>query len=656
MKRSLLLILFTIFSMLTADVSFAQTDTILTRIVYTNSDRLAILAKTVGVNKVDTLFQTATDARGNTVTVKNLAILASTKDGKSLLIGAKMIYNTTVQSVDSLWAIARIDSPFANIGGKINTVAGTIGGAKILKHFGFDEVQSILDFSADKMMPLGELTPDEQQWYVTLNKSAPGNGAQWFFHGNLSGAGTTDSVLVSQVNSAAAALDDYHMSNLAVSDNGSIMLAMVFDQILTNSPRLQLFQWTPGAPAGTVGFQADVITSLPNFRPFGNTDTCFGFLFRVIPNQPNPTAEIALAPNVKGDLTLYSFRYDGGGSIQLNPNASRTIPRSILGDNLTGLHFFTGVTGTPKLPDDGKEVITPYQGAPNGNGGDMMFSPDGNSVVFVTCGNNDYASPSSSEIGIYDINQAKFTLVQNDLLAMERQPIFTANVVHKFIPPPPPPYQVGKAIIDMPSIDFGSNFIGDPSATAKVKLTDTTSSLVIVTQGFISGPAGSIFTVTSSPSVPATISGHGLVTFTVNFTPLAAQTYLDTLVIHYKDSLQKAADDSIFVIPLTGIGVKKSTGGVQSSSPSSFDLSIAPNPFTSSTKITVTAREAGMASLEIRDLLGKDIYSSKALILGAGEKFAYSLDANTLHLVPGAYFVIVRSGADEITRQVIYVK
>ena len=81
-----------------------------------------------------------------------------------------------------------------------------------------------------------------------------------------------------------------------------------------------------------------------------------------------------------------------------------------------------------------------------------------------------------------------------------------------------------------------------------------------------------------------------------------------------------------------------------------------PNPFTSSTKITVTAREAGSTSVEIRDLLGKDIYSSKQMMLGVGEKFIYSLDANALHLAPGTYFVTLHSGGEELTRQVIYVK
>lgn len=664
MKRSLLFIIVAIFSILTAAESFAQSgaDTILSRTVYTTSDRLAILAKTVTVNKVDVLFQSGTDGKGNPVTVKNLAVLASSADGKSLLISGKFIFNTNNLSVDSAWVIARIDSPFTNIGGQIRIFSKpvTIGGAKILRYFSIDENQSLFHFPADKMMPLGVLTPDGNSWYATLSKVSGGSGNQWFFHGSFDGKSPVDSLFVDPNDPTigdAAAISGYHMSNLTTNEDGSTMLAFVFDQINSDKPRAQLFRWTPGASVGTFGFFADKI-NVPNFRLGGNIDTCFGFLFRVKPNQLNPTAEIALAPNTTGDLTMYSFRYDAGSAITLSADNSRKIPRSILGDANTGLHFFTGVTNSPQTPDDGREVITPSEGAPNGNGGDMMFSPGGDSIIFVTCGHNDFASPAASEIAIYDIPQAQLTLVQNDLLAMERQPIFTANVIHKFKAPPPPPYQPGKAIIDKPSIDFGSNFIGDPNATATVTLKDTTSSLVIVNQAMISGPDAGIFSVIPSipPSPSQTVAGLGSLPFSVSFAPAAVQTYNDTLIIHYQDSLKKGIKDSIFVIPLTGNGVKKTSGGVANSSPASFDLSIMPNPFTASTKITVTAREAGSTSLEIRDLLGKNIYSSKTLSLGSGEKFNYTFDANALHLIPEAYFVIVRSGVEEMTRQVIYVK
>lgn len=640
MRRSLVLITIALCSILTYAESIAQ-DTTLARIIYTNSERTAILAKTVSVTKVDTLFQSA-----GSVQVKNLAVLASTKDGNSLLIAGKAVFlNPINNALDSAWAIARIDAPFKNTG-FFNPLTLTLGGAKILQVI--TTTQSIDPFT--KMLPLGVLTPDEKEWYATPLKMAPGQGQQWFFHGKFDGSGTVDSVYVRGVNADAAAIGGYHMANLATSDDGQTMLAFVFDQCLTSDkPRAQLFRWKPTTPNGSIAFLADKIQTIPNFRNGGNIDTCFGFLFRVVPGQANPTAEIALAPNTTGDLTLYSFRWDAGASIALTAS-SQKILRSKLPNSL---HFFTGITGSPLTPDDDKEVITPEQGAPNGNGGDMMFSPDGSSVVFVTCRGDDFATAAESGIYIYDLSKGTVTLVENDPLKMERQPVFTKSVIHKFVPPP---YTVGTASLDKTSLDFGTHVDDGTDKTSMIStLTASNASEVIVTQATIGGADAANFSVTLSPSLPATVKGHMTYLFPVTFAPTAVKSYTATLTIHYIDSLRKNENDSILTIQLTGSG-KKPAGGVNAKAPAAFDLSVIPNPFTQSTQITVTAEETGSTSLEVHDVLGKEIYSSRSLMLGVGEKFIYTLDANALHLSPGEYFVLVRSGGVEVSRKVIFVK
>src|SRR5436305_8869932 len=148
MKRFLLHVAALLGLILSASGSFAQgtgQDTILARIAYTNSDRRAILAKTIGSTKVDTLFTTSRTTRTQ-VTTKNLSVLASTKDGKSLLICGKAIFtNPLNNSLDSAWAIARIDSPFTNAGGITPFPFANppiIGGAKVLHAFTNDQMQN----------------------------------------------------------------------------------------------------------------------------------------------------------------------------------------------------------------------------------------------------------------------------------------------------------------------------------------------------------------------------------------------------------------------------------------------------------------------------------------------------------------------------------
>jgi len=655
MKRSLLIYIVVFCSLLTVAKSYAQntSDTVIARIAYTTSDRTAILAKTVGAAKIDTLFQSF-----GGVQLKNLAVLASTRDGKSIMIGGKATFTNPINnSPDSAWAIARIDSPFHNTG-FLNIISNppSLGGAKILKTFTIDQANSLFHFVQDKMLPLGVLSPDEKSWFVTLSKTSPGNGNQWFYHGSFDGKGVIDSFYLDPTSAvgSAAAIDGYHMTNLCTSDDGNTMITVVFDQIQDDKPRAQVFSWTPNVGGGNFPFIASVISGpISGLRPGWNIDSSFAFALRVVRGQNPPVCELALTPNLKGDLAFYSFRSTGSIST-INP--TRTIARNVLpkGSDAKTLHFFTGITGNPSSPTDDKEVIANNNAS--GNGGDMMFSDGGDSLVFITCRSDGNATGPESGIYIYNFRDNSVTLVQNDPLRMERQPIFAGSVIHKYIGPPPPKYIPGIAILDSSVLDFGIDSIGDPAAQTFFKLKDTSASQVFIKSATFTGSGAGAFSLIAPTGLPVTVAARGFSTFVVAFTPTAAQPYSATLEIHYVDSLTSERD-SILKINMSGTGVKKKpTGGVNASTPASFDLSVVPNPFTSSTNITITAREAASTSIEVRDLLGKDIYSSKQMMLGVGEKFTYSLDANALHLAPGTYFVIVRSGGDELTRQVIYIK
>jgi len=680
MKRSLFLIIVGFFvAFFDVAFTYAQNtaDTVLPRILYTNSERTAILGKTLGWNKVDTVLKSAVGAGGRYVTLKNLTVLASTKDGKSLLISCRAVFfNPIFNGDDSLWVIARVDTPFVNTG-VFNPVTYTFGNVKVLKYFTIDNLNNFFHFTGDKMMPIGVLTPQEDRWFVSLNKNSGGVYNQWFFHGKFDGTGTIDSFYIDPTNTNTAtnaAQEGYHMTNLVTSDDGNSMYTVIMDEIFSDKPRCQVMTWNPSVAAGNFSYSFGDISGAirgavqpVGIRPDWEIDSAFTFILRSVPNNNPPKLQFGLVYDAKGDIQLFDIHASGSIS-SIDGSAGNHIFRTNLPKGSDGkqLQFFTGYTGQPGNADDGKEVIAPGKGFPLGNGGDMQFSPDGNSLVFVTSRSDAVATTTESGIYILDMSSGssgKIDSVINDPNEMERQPIFTKSVVHPYVAPPKPKYIPGIAMTDSSSLTFGvDSIIAPPGSTQPLQVTfkflDTSASGVILKSAVLNSNNAGAFTLVS-PSLPPNINvaARGSQIFTIRFTPTAEQTYTCVLEIHYADSMT-SEKDSILKIPISGVGVKAKVqnGGVASSAPLSFDLSIVPNPFTSSTQITISARESGKSSLEIRDLLGKEVYATHTLSLSQGEKYNYTLDANALQLAPGTYFVIVRSEGQELTRQAIYVK
>jgi hypothetical protein len=665
MKRSLLLALVMTCSLFGAIKSFAQADTILPRIIYTNSDRTTIQAKTLGWNRVERLFKDTLS-----IHLRNVAILASTQDGNSLLVAAKGVYRDNQFSRDdSQYMVLRIDAPFYNKGYYIpNTTPPNLGGAKILKAISMEEAHSDLHFNAEKMLAIGCLSPDEKEWFFTPCKTSAGNGNQWFFHGKFDGTGSVDSMLIS---GSPEAREGYHMSNLdcTPTQDGMMMVTVIFDELKSVKPRGQVFTWIPAIPSGSVGVQAREITQLISAlrnNKGTDVDSSFAFAFRIDQNSSPKLCQLALATNPK-KADAYIYQFPATNTINSLGDPIATIFKTKMpkaADGVSPLGLFTGYTGEPSADDD-HEVVNPGGGYPYGNGGDIMFDHDGTSLVFVTCSPGNTATAAESGIYVMNLSSGKVDSIINDRTKMERQPIFTKSAKHKYIPPEPPAYALGTATLDSTVLDFGGDTVGVKTSQSFFKLTANNGSLINITKAFFNGNNAGAFTLVSpdASQLPKQIKGHGTQSFIVRFNPPAVQTYNATLEIHYTDSLTaldgKSRPDSILMVSLTGIGYKKDVitgGGVHSSISSNFNLSIAPNPFTASTQITVTAREAGSVALEIRDLLGKEVYASNKLMLGANEKYQYMLDAQSLRLMPGTYFVVVRSGDDELTKQAIYIK
>ncbi|HYM19976.1 MAG TPA: hypothetical protein VEW28_03115 [Candidatus Kapabacteria bacterium] len=615
---------------------FAQGSPNPARIAYTNSDRTMILAATVGSNKVDTLIQSTTSANPHQVfSLKRLAVLASTRDGKSLLIGCRVVFLNPNNLIDSISGFARLDSPFTLKGAYIKNFPVTkIGPLNMLRFYTeWNPLQPV------KALPLGTLTPDETQWYATWMKVNPGDSVQ-FYHGNFDGSGGTDSVTL---RGNDAAKDGYHMTNIITSADGNTMLVGICDGFPQGFPRMSIVAWNPSVAAGSYDIQLSNITApVQALRPKWNIDSAFGFTLKHIDGSSPEMAEIGLIPNVNRDMYFYSFRISGTIS-----NLSQTgdaIPASALPDSL---HMFTGYTGNWSDLDNGQEVIVPRQGGPLGNGGDVAFSRGGDSVVFVTSRSDDYAEPAQSSIWIYDMSANKSYFVFNDHAQMERQPIFMGFV------PKVAPYQRGTAYINPPTLSFpDTKTNGNSPLTASV--IDTTANEVVITSTAITGADASAFSV--SPTVPPniTVAGGSQSNFTVTFTPSAIRSYSAKLVIHYQDSLFHSGEtDSVLSVNLTGNGIKNS---VQAEAEAKFSMTVMPNPFSHSSSVEVTALDAGAVKLELVDITGKSVYQSGERFLGIGEKSVFTIDAQRLALAPGSYYIVLHTPAGDVMRKAIVIE
>lgn len=602
------------------------------RIAFVNSDRTMILAKWVG-GKLDTLIKSSA-----TITLKNLAVLGSTNNGKSLLIGGRILFTFSLQK-DSLEGFFRVDSGF-NLKPtdfyNPSLTPLTFGPITLLKRINLADVL--------KPLPLGTLTPNEQDWFGTWAKESNGATEVWFYHGKFDGTGTVDSVALLGSNHVLAG---YHMTNITTTEDGQSMTVAIGDRILQDKPRFQFITWKPSITGGGVALQSgDLTPAIATFRPTTNADSSFGFSLRTIPGGGGfPTAEIGLIPNKTRDLKYYSFRIQGTISLT---DVGTGVPHTAIPDSI---HMFTGQTGNPGNPDDDKEVITPQQGGPFGNGGDIMFSQTGDSVVFVTCNKDDYPTPIQSSIWLYNRTTNKSTFVYNDPTKMERQPIFMGHVRRAA---PPAVYVAGTANFLQHNFDFGSVYT-DSTGTKATDLKTNSSHPVVIVSAAITGTGASSFSLVGAPTLPHTVNGNASQAYTVAFAPKSITTFDAQLVLHYKDSLQR--DDSTQIIDLHGVGVKRPVVGyVNTTAEKFFSMTLSPNPFNTSTEVRVSAIKTGAISLELINISGSSVYKSEVRAITTGEETNFHLDTKALNLAQGSYYLLLHTPDGDVMRKAMIVK
>jgi hypothetical protein len=319
------------------------------------------------------------------------------------------------------------------------------------------------------------------------------------------------------------------------------------------------------------------------------------------------------------------------------------------------LHLYTGRTNNWTSIDDDKEVITPNQGGPFGNGGDVALSETGDSVVFVTCRKDDYATNEQSSIWIHNMKTNQSYFVYNDPTKMERQPIFMGHITRYTTPPA---YVRGLGQLQTNSADLGSVYTDSITAQTKFTVKATNGSRILITSIALSGTGASAYSVVSPTiATPVVVNGGATQDIVIAFKPTAVQQYDAVMTVKYRDSISisdGAAKDSILTATLTGKGAQRpSSGSVRAEAEAEFAMALVPNPFSSAGDVEVTAKNSGAVKLEVVDLTGRSLYSSESRYLASGEKTVFTLDAKHLSLVPGSYYILLHTPAGDVMRKAI---
>jgi hypothetical protein len=614
------------------------------RIAFVNSDRHAILAKRLGAPNVDTLIKSM-----GTASFSNLSVLASKRDGSSLLVAGTVTFpkpdgSGTMFTYDIL---SKVDTPFF-FSGNAKDIKFNTQHTKIiaLGSFNLLQVYSAPDPSQLKF-PIGTLTKDENDWYVTWTKTAVGLLPCWFYHGKFDGT-DKDAPVIDSFQLDLSNIGDYHMTNLMTTDDNRSMLVAFATGKSSENTVVKIQQWTPNPDQGqtSVFQQTEITGKMRNLAAgIGNVDSSFGFLLRSFSSN---RAEISFVQKNR-DLTNYSFEI-GKTDFQ---TTNRKIPASALP---SGLGLFVGFTESPLTQFDGKENYgsAAAPGGGGGNGGDIAYNLNGDSVVFITCSNTidggNRADSIHSQIWLYSYITNKASLIHSDEHAMERQPIFMGTSPRLA---PAPPYEPGKGTLAQTSLDFGKIKI-NKNDTKTVNLNSITSGRITVDKIELD-PSTAPYTVTSVSPVPFNITGGGSANFSVKFAPTVIGTYTASLRISYHDSLNvDFVHDSVLTVAITGIA--ETDQSVSPEAEKYFSMTLVPNPLKNSAQVEVTAKENGALSIEIVNAAGASLYKSASKYLAAGEQTTFAFKASELGLSDGTYYVLLHTPQGDVMRKAVVIK
>jgi hypothetical protein len=615
MKHSLRLFSVLILLVIAGSVSsaFAQS----TRFAFVNKERNLIYIHE-GEQK-DTLFLPVPAQKFR---AERLAVLGSTADGKSLLVGGQIYYAAVGSGAQAMvQGFFRIPIPEH---GKQLDFTTLITQGKILRQ---------VYENTTKILPLGVITPDGQRWFGTWMSAAPNNPSFKVYHGRFDQNGDMTNTDSAEVTGADAFDAGYHMSNLTTTEDGVKLLFVVVDKLTSGGQnRARIGRWVPGTP---VAFTGDQLTAQFKSIVGGAAaipDLAFGFAVRGIGTTDNAKMQLAVATQANNDeITIYEIQNVANPTLSSN-QIKGTINRAILPSDL---NFFTG--WTPNEDDV-------YSEAPQlGNGGDMMFSRDGQNVIFVVreWPEQHTIRPAASAIYEYGLTSGQVNLLWNDVTKEERQPIFVDGtgiipLAEQKLQITPSSLQMGTVVID-----------GSTKATQRFTIKNVGTVDASVTEvSMFSTPAFTFGANSLGATAPYafTLAPEQEAWFDVNFMPESAGATTANITV-------KWSTDSSRTFTATGTG--QTQGSVARDYREVFTFSVAPNPVQNAATISLKGVETSNVALELVDATGRTVWSATSK-LTAGSTSTFDLNAQ--NLAAGSYFLVVRAADVQGVSQVVITK
>lgn len=619
-------------SLILSNISHAQPTAIAkldTAVAFVKVDRTQLWVK-----RSDTAGYVVFKANANNFSsISNLAYLDQTRDGRTLLLAGKFRFVppwNLSQAID--WT------------GAISVPTDSLNDPHVLDHVKFLKTSPY-----SVIRPVGAVTPDHK-WFVAFNTTAQGVIPNLkFYHGSLDssynvGGSTADQGLVidSTAPSSSDALSNWKLSNISVSPDGKSMVAAATQE--PDDPanfKFYLYYWHFGDPGGPF-WRVDKFTNYQGILPQKtfSPDTLFGASIHVIDGD---NAEIGLT-NASGDPNIhyYTYRYTGFTGFTIS---GRSIDRSSIPSNE---FFFSG-------RNDGtySEDVLSNQTGQHALGGDVTISKwNADDALFIT---HEAVPPSGSnwkqvrdtlsEVYRYDFSSGTATKVYNDLSNQELQPQFMLVTGYETHYP--------KLTSTQTSLGFGTVDSGIAS-TKNITLSNS--------DAYASTPIDSIVLHAKTnysialPSNWNLVAHNGSITIPVTFKPIETTSgpKFDTLFVYWNDTVQHVM--SINLSGIERIAQQPPPKSVREEDPAMFAMTVQPNPFLQSARISVTSPESGSIAIVVHDALGREVFASGNRKTSAGQSEEFTFDAKNLGLPVGTYYVTALLGDRAATREVVFVK
>ncbi len=624
------------------DTIHAQTTTKMgPAVAFVKASRDTLFIQPLGVDSpvqaydLASLFTNFTNGAVTINSINDLAVIGMTPDGAHLVIAATVNYiNPSNSASVTFQGLLSIPWPITTF-----TLQNTVN--FLLSSRGNNTFR-----------PVGILSADGKQYWITFTSTSGGNDSLAFYHGNTNGTGTIDSTIVFEME------EGFEMSNIALDKTNNFMIATTYDKVLdadelTNG-RFIYHAWQAGHgdedPVDLSGAYYNIASAIY----YRQIDSMFGLT--VIPVNDGINGLLGLTSNTDMDnsINFYSVPYASSGADITNTNESPlSLQRTIIPSDED---FFSGQSCGLY-----QEQLYSAEKAQMGEAGDVSVNAiGGDSVLFVTHESPETDNPTIRDkyasIYYYDYTAgaASATLVYND--PSGTQPLQPVWVVAPYTTTTTVPvYYPGLAWqTSIPSYDFGSVDVGNTSSPATFNFTDTSSEkAVTLDSANITGANASEFSIVSG-KVSGTLQPLANRQIIVSFTPVApAGSVSATLNVYFEGQTSNMS----ITQALTGtVVVPSGGGGVQQDAVLASSLSIDPNPFTTSASIQLTSPSAGAMSIVVHDALGRTVYTSDLRETGAGQTESFTFDAKSLGLPCGVYYVTAFLGERQASRAVVFVR